>query len=261
MSNTSVSDELLVEATNIDKFFGTIKVLDSVNFQVKRGEVVVLIGPSGSGKTTLLRCINHLETVQNGRVVVNGKLIGYRDRNGKLVSDREANIALQRRDVGMVFQRFNLFANMNALDNICLAPQLLRGTPKAEAQAQARTLLARVGLPDKAAAFPVELSGGQQQRVAIARALAMQPAVLLFDEPTSALDPEMVGEVLAVMRDLASTGMTMVVVTHEMGFARQVADRVVVMAEGKIIEEGPPEQIFNHPSHPKTQALLAAVLH
>ncbi|MDR3521112.1 MAG: amino acid ABC transporter ATP-binding protein [Acidocella sp.] len=256
-----MSDDLLIEATNIDKWFGPVKVLDDVSFKVKRGEVVVLIGPSGSGKTTLLRCINHLETVQNGRIVVNGKLIGYRERNGKLVSDREANIAVQRRDVGMVFQRFNLFANMNALDNISLAPQLLRGTPKAEAQAQARALLARVGLPEKAAAFPVELSGGQQQRVAIARALAMQPAVLLFDEPTSALDPEMVGEVLSVMRDLASSGMTMVVVTHEMGFARQVADRVVVMAEGKIIEEGPPEQIFNHPSHPKTQSLLAAVLH
>ncbi|HQT38496.1 MAG TPA: amino acid ABC transporter ATP-binding protein [Acidocella sp.] len=256
-----MSDDLLIEATNIDKWFGPVKVLDDVNFKVKRGEVVVLIGPSGSGKTTLLRCINHLETVQNGRVVVNGKLIGYRERNGKLVSDREANIAIQRRDVGMVFQRFNLFANMNALENISLAPQLLRGTSKAQAQAQARALLARVGLPEKEAAFPVELSGGQQQRVAIARALAMQPAVLLFDEPTSALDPEMVGEVLSVMRDLASSGMTMVVVTHEMGFARQVADRVVVMADGKIIEEGPPAQIFNHPSHPKTQSLLAAVLH
>ncbi|OYY05796.1 MAG: ectoine/hydroxyectoine ABC transporter ATP-binding protein EhuA [Acidocella sp. 35-58-6] len=256
-----MSDDLLIEATNIDKWFGPVKVLDDVNFKVKRGEVVVLIGPSGSGKTTLLRCINHLETVQNGRVVVNGKLIGYRERNGKLVSDREANIAIQRRDVGMVFQRFNLFANMNALENISLAPQLLRGTSKTQAQAQARALLARVGLPEKEAAFPVELSGGQQQRVAIARALAMQPAVLLFDEPTSALDPEMVGEVLSVMRDLASSGMTMVVVTHEMGFARQVADRVVVMADGKIIEEGPPAQIFNHPSHPKTQSLLAAVLH
>ncbi|HQT65190.1 MAG: ectoine/hydroxyectoine ABC transporter ATP-binding protein EhuA [Acidocella sp. 20-57-95] len=256
-----MSEDLLIEATNVEKWFGPVKVLDDVNFKVKRGEVVVLIGPSGSGKTTLLRCINHLETVQNGRIAVNGSLIGYRERNGKLVSDRESNIAIQRRDVGMVFQRFNLFANMNVLDNISLAPQLLRGTPKADAQAQARALLARVGLPEKAEAFPQELSGGQQQRVAIARALAMQPAVLLFDEPTSALDPEMVGEVLAVMRDLATTGITMVVVTHEMGFARQVADRVVVMAEGKIIEEGPPEQIFSSPSHPKTQALLAAVLH
>jgi polar amino acid transport system ATP-binding protein len=177
------------------------------------------------------------------------------------VPDAERNIAVQRRDVGMVFQRFNLFQNMSVLKNISLAPILLRGTRPADAAAQARALLARVGLPDKAEAFPAELSGGQQQRVAIARALAMQPALLLFDEPTSALDPEMVNEVLAVMRDLAQSGMTMVVVTHEMGFARQVADRVVVMAEGRIIEEGAPEAIFSNPQHPKTQALLAAVLH
>jgi polar amino acid transport system ATP-binding protein len=238
-----------------------VKVLDRVDFKVRRGEVVVLIGPSGSGKTTLLRCINHLEEVQSGRIAVNGSLIGYRERNGRLVSDKERNIAVQRRDVGMVFQRFNLFANMNVLQNISLAPRLLRGTARAQAEEQARVLLARVGLPEKEEAFPVELSGGQQQRVAIARALAMQPAVLLFDEPTSALDPEMVGEVLAVMRDLATSGMTMVVVTHEMGFARQVADRVVVMAEGRVIEEGAPDQIFTHPAHPKTQSLLAAVLH
>jgi polar amino acid transport system ATP-binding protein len=253
--------ELLIEATGVEKWFGTVKVLDRVDFNVKRGEVVVLIGPSGSGKTTLLRCINHLETVQNGRIAVNGALIGYRERNGKLISDAERNIAVQRRDVGMVFQRFNLFQNMSVLKNISLAPILLRGTKKPDAEAQARTLLARVGLPDKADAYPAELSGGQQQRVAIARALAMQPALLLFDEPTSALDPEMVNEVLAVMRDLAQSGMTMVVVTHEMGFARQVADRVAVMAEGRIIEEGPPEAIFTNPQHPKTQALLAAVLH
>ncbi len=245
-----MSEDLLIEATGVEKWF-----------KVRRGEVVVLIGPSGSGKTTLLRCINHLEEVQSGRIAVNGSLIGYRERNGRLVSDKERNIAVQRRDVGMVFQRFNLFANMNVLQNISLAPRLLRGTARAQAEEQARVLLARVGLPEKEEAFPVELSGGQQQRVAIARALAMQPAVLLFDEPTSALDPEMVGEVLAVMRDLATSGMTMVVVTHEMGFARQVADRVVVMAEGKVIEEGAPEQIFTHPAHPKTQSLLAAVLH
>ena len=253
--------ELLIEAAGVEKWFGPVKVLDRVDFNVKRGEVVVLIGPSGSGKTTLLRCINHLETVQNGRIAVNGALIGYRQRNGKLVSDAERNIAVQRRDVGMVFQRFNLFQNMSVLKNISLAPILLRGTRKADAEAQARILLDRVGLPDKAEAYPAELSGGQQQRVAIARALAMQPALLLFDEPTSALDPEMVNEVLAVMRDLAQSGMTMVVVTHEMGFARQVADRVVVMAAGRIIEEGAPEAIFSNPQHPKTQALLAAVLH
>ena len=254
-------NELLIEATGVEKWFGPMKVLDRVDFNVKRGEVVVLIGPSGSGKTTLLRCINHLETVQNGRIAVNGALIGYRQRNGKLVSDAERNIAVQRRDVGMVFQRFNLFQNMSVLKNISLAPILLRGTKKPDAEAQARALLARVGLPDKADAYPAELSGGQQQRVAIARALAMQPALLLFDEPTSALDPEMVNEVLTVMRDLAQSGMTMVVVTHEMGFARQVADRVVVMAEGRIIEEGAPDAIFSNPQHPKTQALLSAVLH
>jgi polar amino acid transport system ATP-binding protein len=256
-----MKEDLLIEATGVEKWFGPVKVLDRVDFHVHRGEVVVLIGPSGSGKTTLLRCINHLEEVQNGRIVVNGSLIGYRERNGKLISDKERNIAVQRRDVGMVFQRFNLFANMNVLQNISLAPRLLRGTDKAKAEEQARVLLARVGLPEKELAFPAELSGGQQQRVAIARALAMQPAVLLFDEPTSALDPEMVGEVLAVMRDLATTGMTMVVVTHEMGFARQVADRVVVMAEGRVIEQGVPEQVFSNPAHPKTQSLLAAVLH
>ncbi|OYV40943.1 MAG: ectoine/hydroxyectoine ABC transporter ATP-binding protein EhuA [Acidocella sp. 20-61-6] len=253
--------ELLVEATGVEKWFGANKVLDNVDFSVRRGEVVVLIGPSGSGKTTLLRCINHLEHIQNGRIAVNGALIGYRERSGRLVPDAERNIARQRRDVGMVFQRFNLFQNMNVLNNISLAPRLLRGTKPAEAEAQARTLLARVGLPDKAAAFPAELSGGQQQRIAIARALAMQPAVLLFDEPTSALDPEMVGEVLGVMRDLAQSGMTMVVVTHEMGFARQVADRVVVMADGRIIEQGAPETLFSAPEHPKTRALLSAVLH
>jgi len=252
-------NDLLIEATGVEKWFGTVKVLDRVDFAVRKGEVVVLIGPSGSGKTTLLRCINHLEAIQNGRIAVNGSLIGYRQKNDKLVPDAERNIAVQRRDIGMVFQRFNLFQNMNVLRNISLAPQLLRGTKRAEAEAQARALLARVGLPDKAEAFPSELSGGQQQRVAIARALAMQPAVLLFDEPTSALDPEMVGEVLAVMRELAQSGMTMVVVTHEMAFARQVADRVVVMAEGRIIEQGVPEAIFTDPQHAKTRALLSAV--
>ncbi len=256
-----MSEDLLIDVAKADKWFGALKVLDQVDFAVRRGEVVVLIGPSGSGKTTLLRCINHLETVQSGRITVNGHLIGYRDRGGKLVSDAERNIAVQRRDVGMVFQRFNLFPHMNALANISLAPRLLRGLERAQAEAEARALLARVGLPDKADALPVELSGGQQQRVAIARALAMQPAVMLFDEPTSALDPEMVGEVLAVMRDLATSGMTMVIVTHEMGFARQVADRIVVMAEGRVIEQGAPEALFTNPQHPKTKALLAAVLH
>ena len=252
---------LLVEMTAIEKWYGETKILDKVDFNVAKGEVVVLIGPSGSGKTTLLRCINHLETVQAGRILVNGKPIGYRMSNEKLVADSERNIAQQRRDVGMVFQRFNLFANMTVLRNITLAPRQLRGMSEAEALAEARALLARVNLADKENAYPHELSGGQQQRIAIARALAMKPAVLLFDEPTSALDPEMVGEVLAVMKDLATSGMTMVVVTHEMGFARQVADRVVVMASGRIIEQGAPDQIFGAPQHPKTQALLNSVLH
>lgn len=254
-------DDLLVEAVGVGKWYGANKILDDITFTVRRGEVVVLIGPSGSGKTTLLRCINHLEKIEQGRIAVNGALIGYRERAGKLAEDRERNIALQRRDVGMVFQRFNLFPNMDVLRNITIAPCLVRGVAEPVAIAQARALLARVGLADKEDAYPSELSGGQQQRVAIARALAMQPAVLLFDEPTSALDPEMVGEVLAVIRDLAQSGMTMVVVTHEMGFARQVANRVVVMESGRIVEEGSPEQVFGAPSHPKTKALLAAVLH
>ncbi|MEX6509039.1 amino acid ABC transporter ATP-binding protein [Jiella sp. M17.18] len=254
--------DILVEMTAIEKWYGSTKVLDKVDFKVRRGEVVVLIGPSGSGKTTLLRCINHLETVQAGRILVNGQSIGYRTTvSGRLLEDSEKSIAVQRRDVGMVFQRFNLFANMNVLRNITIAPRKLRGLSQEQATAEARELLARVGLADKEAAYPHELSGGQQQRIAIARALAMKPAVLLFDEPTSALDPEMVGEVLSVIRTLAQSGMTMVVVTHEMGFARQVADRVVVMAAGQIIEEGGTEAVFGSPKHPKTQALLRAIVH
>ncbi len=257
----SKADDILVEMQSVDKYFGASKILNNVDFTVKRGEVVVLIGPSGSGKTTLLRCINHLEKIEHGRIMVNGKMIGYREIGGRLIEDRERNIAIQRRDVGMVFQRFNLFANMNVLRNISMSPRLVGGLSASEAQAQARALLQRVGLAEKEEAFPTELSGGQQQRVAIARALAMNPAILLFDEPTSALDPQMVGEVLAVMREIAQSGMTMVVVTHEMGFARQVADRVVVMAAGKIIEEGTPDEIFAAPRHPTTKALLSAVLH
>jgi polar amino acid transport system ATP-binding protein len=256
-----MTDERLIEVINVDKWFGATKVLDNVNLIVRKGEVVVVIGPSGSGKTTLLRCINHIEKIKNGRIRVNGTLIGYRERNDALVEDRERNIARQRRDVGMVFQRFNLFPHMTVIRNITVAPLLLRGLTAEEALARGRALLDRVGLSGREDAYPVELSGGQQQRVAIARALAMQPAVLLFDEPTSALDPEMVGEVLAVMRDVAQSGMTMVVVTHEMGFARQVADRVVVMDGGRIIEENTPELLFNAPSHPKTRALISAILH
>ena len=249
---------LLIEAEDVEKRFGNTKVLDRVSFGVRRGETVVLIGSSGSGKTTLLRCINHLEKIEGGRIVVNGGLIGYREQNGKLAEDLEVNIARQRRDVGMVFQRFNLFANLNVIENIILAPMKVRGTPRAEAMSRAEALLERVGLSHKARAMPSSLSGGQQQRVAIARALAMRPAVMLFDEPTSALDPEMVGEVLAVMRDLAHDGMTMMIVTHEMGFARNVADRIIVMDRGRIVEDGPPATLFEQPVHPKTRALLGS---
>ncbi|WP_449102680.1 amino acid ABC transporter ATP-binding protein [Pseudomonas extremaustralis] len=252
------SEELIIEALDIHKSFGHLQILKGISLQVRRGEVVVLIGASGSGKTTFIRCINLLEDIQGGRIRVNGRAMGYRERrDGSLVRDSERNIARQRRDIGMVFQRFNLFPHMTALENIIEAPIHVLGTPRAEALEQARGLLARVGLADKASHYPSMLSGGQQQRVAIARALAMKPQAMLFDEPTSALDPETVGEVLQVMKELAEEGMTMVVVTHEMGFAREVADRVVVLDQGELIEQGPPEQIF---SHPRTRAFLSRVL-
>ncbi|CRM63039.1 MULTISPECIES: amino acid ABC transporter ATP-binding protein [Pseudomonas] len=255
------SEELIIEALDIHKSFGTLQILKGISLQVRRGEVVVLIGASGSGKTTFIRCINLLEDIQGGRIRVNGRAMGYRERSdGSLVRDSERNIARQRRDIGMVFQRFNLFPHMTALENIIEAPIQVLGTPRAEALEQARGLLARVGLADKASHYPSMLSGGQQQRVAIARALAMKPQAMLFDEPTSALDPETVGEVLQVMKELAEEGMTMVVVTHEMGFAREVADRVVVLDQGELIEQGPPEQIFSHPSHLRTRAFLSRVL-
>lgn len=255
------SEEPVIEALDIHKSFGALQILKGVSLQVKRGEVVVLIGASGSGKTTFIRCINLLEDIQGGRIRVNGHAMGYRERpDGSLVRDSERNIARQRRDIGMVFQRFNLFPHMTALENIIEAPVQVLGVSKAEALEQAKKLLARVGLADKGGHYPSMLSGGQQQRVAIARALAMKPQAMLFDEPTSALDPEIVGEVLQVMKELAEEGMTMVVVTHEMGFAKEVADRVVVLDQGELIEQGPPEQIFNHPSHPRTRAFLSRVL-
>src|SRR5262245_20324435 len=226
----------VVEATGVEKWYGAHQVLKGISLSVKRGEVVVIVGPSGSGKTTFIRCINHLEKIQNGRILVNGELIGYRERKGRLIEDSERNIARQRREIGMVFQRFNLFPHLTALGNIIEAPVHVRGIAKAEAAETARALLSRVGLADKADAYPAQLSGGQQQRVAIARALAMRPSLMLFDEATSALDPEMIGEVLEVMKELAREGMTMIAVTHEMGFAREVADRVVMMDEGRIIE-------------------------
>lgn len=252
--------DTVIEAIAVDKYFGQHQVLKDISLTVKRGEVVVIVGPSGSGKTTFIRCINHLEKIQKGRILVNGHLIGYREVNGRLIEDSERNIARQRREIGMVFQRFNLFPHLTALGNIIEAPVHVRGTPPAEAIEIARKLLARVGLSEKADSYPAQLSGGQQQRVAIARALAMRPSLMLFDEATSALDPEMIGEVLEVMKELAREGMTMIAVTHEMGFAREVADRVVMMDEGRIIEDSDPEKFFTAPASERSKAFLARVL-
>jgi len=252
--------DMVVEATDVHKWFGRLHVLKGVSMAVKRQEVVVVIGASGSGKTTFIRCVNHLEKIQQGRISVNGHLIGYREVSGKLVEDREKNIARQRQEIGMVFQRFNLFPHMTALENIMEAPIQVRKTPRDEATTIGRALLERVGLAAKADVYPNQLSGGQQQRVAIARALAMKPALLLFDEPTSALDPEMIGEVLEVMKELAREGMTMIVVTHEMGFAREVADRVLMMDDGQIIEEGTPEHFFTSPTLERTKSFLSKIL-
>ena len=250
----------IVEAADVHKYFGRLHVLRGVNLTVSRREVLVLIGPSGSGKTTFLRCINHLERIQQGRIRVNGHLIGYREEGGKLVEDRERNIAAQRSQIGFVFQRFNLFPHLTALENIMEAPIRVRDMDEEEARDMGMKLLDRVGLAAKVDTYPQQLSGGQQQRVAIARALAMRPALILFDEPTSALDPEMIGEVLDVMKELAREGMTMIVVSHEMGFAREVGDRVVMMDEGVIIEEGTPEGLFNSPREERTQAFLSKIL-
>jgi polar amino acid transport system ATP-binding protein len=252
--------DLVVEATDVHKYFGRLHVLKGVSINVKRGETVVVIGVSGSGKTTFLRCINHLEKIQSGRISVNGHLIGYREENGRLIEDRERNIARQRQEIGMVFQRFNLFPHMTALENIMEAPVQVRRVNEGEARAMAEALLERVGLQAKRGAYPAELSGGQQQRVAIARALAMKPALMLFDEPTSALDPEMIGEVLDVMEELAHEGMTMIVVSHEMGFAREAADRVVFMDDGVILEEGEPAALFANAQHPRTKEFLSKIL-
>jgi polar amino acid transport system ATP-binding protein len=255
------SNGTIMRAENVFKRFGRLEVLKGVSLDVKRGEVLCIIGPSGSGKTTFIRCIHHLEKIDGGRIEVNGHLIGYRERNGKLVEDSEANIARQRAEIGMVFQRFHLFPHKTALENIVEAPVQVRGVPKEQAVAQAQALLDRVGLADKRDIYPGKLSGGQQQRVAIARALAMKPALLLFDEPTSALDPEMIGEVLDVMKGLAlDFQTTMIVVTHEMGFAREAADRVVMMDDGRIIEEGTPDHFFQAPREERTKQFLSKIL-
>ncbi len=251
----------LVEIRDVRKRFGNQEVLKGVSLDVAAGEVVCLLGASGSGKTTLLRCINHLETIEGGEIKVADELIGYvRGSDGKLKSESDKATSAKRARIGMVFQRFNLFAHLTALENVTEAPVQVRRIDKDGARARALELLASVGLKDRANHYPHQLSGGQQQRVAIARALAMEPRLMLFDEPTSALDPELVGEVLETMRRLAASGMTMIVVTHEMAFAREVADRVVMMADGQVVEEGPPAQIFSAPSHPRTRAFLARIL-
>jgi len=254
------SNGFVMSAHEVRKRFGRLEVLKGVSLDVKRGEVVCVIGPSGSGKTTFIRCIHHLEKIDGGRIEVNGHLIGYREQNGKLIEDSERSIARQRAEIGMVFQRFNLFPHKTALENVIEAPVQVRGVPKRQAIQQAEELLRRVGLADKRDVYPGKLSGGQQQRVAIARALAMRPALMLFDEPTSALDPEVIGEVLDVMKELALEGMTMIVVTHEMGFAREAADRVVMMDDGRIIEEGTPEHFFREPREERTKQFLSKIL-
>jgi len=256
-----VLGDVIMRATDVNKSFGKLHVLKDVSLEVRQRETVCIIGPSGSGKTTFIRCVNHLEKIDSGRIEVNGQLIGYREKeDGRLVEDSERNIAKQRTQVCMVFQRFNLFPHKTALENVTEAPIHVLGTPKEKAAEEANALLARVGLGDKCGTYPGKLSGGQQQRVAIARALAMKPALMLFDEPTSALDPEVIGEVLAVMEELAHEGMTMIVVTHEMGFAREAADRVVMMDDGSIIEVGPPEHFFEAPEHERTKQFLSKIL-
>jgi polar amino acid transport system ATP-binding protein len=250
----------MVKAEGVHKRFGRLEVLKGISLEVRPGEVMCLLGPSGSGKSTFLRCINHLEKIDAGRLSVDGQLVGYRQSGDRLYELREAEVARKRAEIGMVFQRFNLFPNMTALENVIEAPIRVRGVGKSDAVTRATELLERVGLSDKLNAYPAQLSGGQQQRVAIARALAMDPKLMLFDEPTSALDPELVGDVLDAMRELAREGMTMIVVTHEMGFAREVADSVVFMDDGIVVESGAPAQVLSSPQHERTRAFLSKVL-
>lgn len=250
----------MVKAEQVCKNFGALQVLKGITLEVGTGEVLCMVGPSGSGKSTFLRCINHLEQVNAGRLYVDGDLIGYRERGHKLHEMSPRDAAKQRRDIGMVFQHFNLFPHRTALENVVEAPIHVKRMKKADAVARGRDLLDQVGLSAKADAYPAQLSGGQQQRVAIARALAMNPKLMLFDEPTSALDPELVGEVLTVMKKLAAEGMTMVVVTHEMGFAREVANQLVFMDAGVVVENGPPREVLANPQHERTKAFLSKVL-
>ncbi len=248
-----------IKITHLQKSFGAVQVLYDIDFHVDEGEIVCLLGPSGSGKSTLLRCINQLEVAQGGLIKIDGEIQGWREKNGKLYELSPREIVAQRGQIGMVFQRFNLFPHLTVLQNIIEAPVHVKGLRKDKAKQLARSLLESVGLASKEDAYPSELSGGQQQRVAIARALAMEPKMMLFDEPTSALDPELVGEVLNVMKTLAKTGMTMVVVTHELAFAREVADRVVFMDQGRIIESGPPDVILTSPENIRTKAFISSV--
>ena len=250
----------MVQAEGVHKSFGRLEVLRGISLDVQPGEVMCLLGPSGSGKSTFLRCINHLEKINAGRLWVDGELIGYRQSGDKLHELRESEVVRKRAEIGMVFQRFNLFPHMTALENVIEAPIRVKKMPRERANARGRELLARVGLSDKLQSYPAQLSGGQQQRVAIARALAMEPKLMLFDEPTSALDPELVGEVLDVMRGLAREGMTMVVVTHEIGFAREVGDALVFMDDGIVVESGPPREVLANPRHERTRAFLSKVL-
>ncbi|HYH25319.1 MAG TPA: amino acid ABC transporter ATP-binding protein [Blastococcus sp.] len=250
----------MVKAENVHKHFGRLEVLKGIDLEVAAGEVVCVIGPSGSGKSTFLRCINHLEKIDAGRLWVDGHLVGYRESGGKLYELRESEVAKQRREIGMVFQRFNLFPHMTALENIMYAPRTVRREPRAEVRDRAMALLSQVGLSEKADSYPGALSGGQQQRVAIARALAMRPKLMLFDEPTSALDPELVGEVLEVIQDLAREKRTMLIATHEMQFCREVADSLVFMDAGVVVESGKPREVLANPQHERTKAFLSKVL-
>jgi polar amino acid transport system ATP-binding protein len=250
----------MVKAEKVHKRFGRVEVLKGISLEVRRGEVLCLLGPSGSGKSTFLRCINHLEKIDAGRLWVDGELVGYRQAGGKLYELREREIARKRAEIGMVFQHFNLFGHMTALENVTCAPMRVGGVAREQARARATELLARVGLDDKLGAYPAQLSGGQQQRVAIARALAMDPKLMMFDEPTSALDPELVGEVLQAIRELARDGMTMIVVTHELGFAREVADSAIFMDDGVVVEAGAPAELLESPREQRTREFLSKVL-
>ena len=255
-----MSDQVpMVLAEDVHKRFGRLEVLKGISLAVQPGEVLCLLGPSGSGKSTFLRCINHLEQIDGGRLSVDGRLVGYRQEGDRLFELREREVARQRADIGMVFQRFNLFPHMTALENVVEAPQRVKRVTRAAAVARGEELLAKVGLADKRDVYPAQLSGGQQQRVAIARAMAMDPKLMLFDEPTSALDPELVDEVLDTMRELAASGMTMVVVTHEIGFAREVGDTLAFMDAGVVVERGDPRTVLSSPSHERTRAFLARV--